>query len=143
MGTPLNDMVEAYPLPEIDSVTAPFWEATLRGELRMQACASCGRLRFPPRPMCPWCQSFDVAWDRMSGRATLWSWAVPHPPLLPAYAELAPYTVAVVALEEDPTIRMVGMLDADPDVVGIGGAVEVAFPAPVEEVVLPRWSANR
>jgi uncharacterized OB-fold protein len=89
--------------------------------------------------MCPWCQSFDATWDRMSGRATLWSWAVPHPPLLPAYAEIAPYTAAVVSLEEDPTIRMVGMLDDDPDVVGIGGAVEVVFPNPVEDVVLPRW----
>jgi uncharacterized OB-fold protein len=75
----------------------------------------------------------------MSGRGVLWSWVIAHPPLLPAYAEKAPYNVIVVQLDEDPTIRMVGNLDDDPDAVGIGGAVRVTFPEPVEDVVLPRW----
>jgi hypothetical protein len=135
--------MSTFLLPELTEETAPFWEGTARGELLVQRCAGCGRLRFPPRPMCPWCRSFDAAWDRMSGRGTVWSWAVPHPPLLPAYAEIAPYTVAVITLEEDPTIRMVGMLDGDPDVLGIGGSVRVVFPDPVDDVVLPRWVANR
>ena len=51
----------------------------------------------------------------MSGRGTVWSFVVPHPPLLPAYQALAPYNVVVVTLEEDPTIRMVGNLVASPD----------------------------
>jgi uncharacterized OB-fold protein len=126
-------------LPDLTEETAPFWEGTARGELLVQRCDGCGRLRFPPRPACPWCRSFQSTWERMSGRATLWSWAVPHPPLLPAYAEIAPYVSAVVALDEDPTIRMVGMLEGDPEVVGFGGAVEVVFPEPVDDVVLPRW----
>jgi uncharacterized OB-fold protein len=37
-------------LPGSDDDSAPFWDATVRGELRMQACGRCGRLRFPPRP---------------------------------------------------------------------------------------------
>lgn len=126
-------------LPELTEETAPFWEGTARGELLVQRCAGCRRLRFPPRPACPWCRSFEATWDPMSGRATLWSWAVPHPPLLPAYAEIAPYVSAVVTLDEDATIRMVGMLDGDPEAVGIGGTVRVVFPEPVEDVVLPRW----
>jgi uncharacterized OB-fold protein len=77
----------------------------------------------------------------------VWSFVVPHPPLLPAYAELAPYNVIVVALEEDPTIRMVGNLveDAegpinaiDPATLEIGEPVHVVF-AQVEDVHLPRW----
>ena len=39
----------------------------------------------------------------------------PHPPLLPAFAELAPYNVVVVALDEDPALRLVGNLVASPD----------------------------
>jgi uncharacterized OB-fold protein len=83
----------------------------------------------------------------MSGRGTIWSFIVPHPPLLPAYQELAPYNVIVVALDEDPTLRMVGNLVATPDgpinevdpaTIRIGDPVRVVFQR-VEDVVLPRW----
>jgi len=72
---------------------------------------------------------------------------VPHPPLLPAYADLAPYNVIVVALDEDPTIRMVGNLLASPDgaineidpaTIEIGEPVSVVFQQ-VEDVTIPRW----
>jgi uncharacterized OB-fold protein len=141
-------MVEDYPLPQIDKVTAPFWEGALDGELRMQGCTSCGRLRFPPRPMCPWCQSLDHEWRVMSGRGTVWSYVVPHPPLLPAFMPLAPYNIVVVALDEDPTLRMVGNLIASPDglinevdpaTIEIGQPVTVAFQRVADDVALPRW----
>ncbi|MEY2566771.1 MAG: uncharacterized protein QOE35_1300 [Actinomycetota bacterium] len=127
-------------LPELTEETAPFWDGTARRELLVQKCDNCGRLRFPPRPVCPWCRSFDATWTAMSGRGVLWSWVIAHPPLLPAYAEKAPYNVIVVQLDEDATLRMVGNLDGDPDQVGIGGALRVVFPEPVEDVVLPRWA---
>jgi uncharacterized OB-fold protein len=63
---------------------------------------------------------------------------IAHPPLLPAYAERAPYNVIVVTLDDHPEVRMVGNLDGDGEP-RIGQAVEVVFPAPVEGVVLPRW----
>jgi uncharacterized OB-fold protein len=83
----------------------------------------------------------------MSGRGTIWSFIVPHPPLLPAYQELAPYNVIVVALDEDASLRMVGNLVATPDgpinevdpaTIRIGDPVRVVFQR-VEDVVLPRW----
>jgi uncharacterized OB-fold protein len=83
----------------------------------------------------------------MSGRGTIWSFIVPHPPLLPAYQELAPYNVIVVALEEDPSIRFVGNLvtkpdgainEIDPATIAIGDPVRVVFHR-VEDVTLPRW----
>jgi uncharacterized OB-fold protein len=141
-------MVEDYLLPEVDKVTAPFWEAALRGELRMQGCASCQNLRFPPRPMCPWCHAVEHEWRLMSGRGTVWSYVVPHPPLLPAFMPLAPYNVVVVALDEDPTLRMVGNLVASPDgpineidpaTIAIGQAVTVVFQRVADDVALPRW----
>jgi len=80
-------------------------------------------------------------------RGTVWSFIVPHPPLLPAYQELAPYNVIVVALDEDPPLRMVGNLVARPDgaineidpaTIHIGEPVRVVFQT-VEDVTLPRW----
>jgi uncharacterized OB-fold protein len=97
--------------------------------------------------MCPFCQSVESTWVATSGRGTVWSFVVPHPPLLPAYAELAPYNAIVVALDEDPAIRFVGNLvvspegpinEIDPASIEIGEPVRVVF-APVEDVYLPRW----
>jgi len=95
-------------LPDLDDDSEPFWAWCRQGELRVQRCAGCGRRRFPPRPMCPHCRSFDHEWNRLSGTGTVWSFAIPHPPLLPPYTELAPYNVVVVAMTDEPTLRMVG-----------------------------------
>ena len=136
-------------LPDTDDpVMAPFFAAAASGELRIQACAACGQLRHPPRPVCPHCNSFDQEWQLMSGAGTVWSYVVPHPPLLPAYAEVAPYNVVVVALAEDSLIRLVGNVVAaadapinsvDPSTIEIGAPVRVVFPPAIEDVVLPRW----
>jgi uncharacterized OB-fold protein len=141
--------VEAqFLLPDVDDPdAAEFWAGCERGELLVQTCKSCGMRRMPPRPMCPRCRSLELRWEATSGRGTIWSFIVPHPPLLPAYQELAPYNVVVVALEEDPTIRFVGNLVTEPDgaineidpvTIAIGDKVGVVFHR-VEDVVLPRW----
>jgi uncharacterized OB-fold protein len=141
-------MIENAPLPAVDDITKPFWDGTAVGELRMQKCGSCGALRFPPRPMCPQCQSLAIEWEAMSGRGAVWSFVVPHPPLLPAFMPVAPYNVIVVALDEDPTLRIIGNLVADADApinsvdpatIEIGEPVRVVFQAAGEDVVLPRW----
>lgn len=130
-----------------DPLTQPFWEGCKRGELLVQRFRASGRLVWTPRPMDPWSRTLEYDWVPVSGRGTIWSYVVPHPPLLPAYAELAPYNVVLVALEEDPTIRMVGNLVASPDgpineidphSIRIGEPVRVVF-SPVEDMVLPRW----
>ncbi|MBX9395013.1 OB-fold domain-containing protein [Streptomyces sp. TRM72054] len=122
--------------PVVDPEGAPFWRYAAQGELRVQACADCGEPRFPPRPCCPHCQSFAAEWRRTSGRGRIWSYVVPHPPLLPDYAEQAPYNVIVVELAEAPRIRLVGNLVARPgarldsvapDRVRIGAKVRVVF----------------
>jgi len=145
-------METGFVLPDVDTEdTAEFWAGCQRGELIVQSCAQCGRWRFPPRPMCPECRSLDVRWVTTSGRGTVWSFVVPHPPLLPAYNDLAPYNVIVVALDEDPTIRMVGNLvetadgpinAIDPATIDIGEPVRVVF-STVDDVALPRWVRAR
>ncbi|MFI7344199.1 Zn-ribbon domain-containing OB-fold protein [Streptomyces sp. NPDC050085] len=139
------------PTPDDDG--APFWDYAAQHELRVQACANpeCGRLRFPPRPCCPHCQSFDSEWRQMSGHGRIWSYVVPHPPLLPAYAAFAPYNAIIVELADAPHIRLVGNLvtsaDAplnsiDPDRIRIGARVQVVF-TEVDGITLPRWVLER
>lgn len=135
-------------LPDLeDEETAGFWLGAAEGELRVQTCSACGRRRMPPRPMCPHCRSIEYTWEATSGRGRIWSFVVPHPPLLPAYAELAPYNVIVVELDEEPTIRFVGNLlasqdgpinEIDPATITIGEPVTVVFQQ-VGDVTMPRW----
>ncbi|MCC0097552.1 MULTISPECIES: Zn-ribbon domain-containing OB-fold protein [Streptomyces] len=134
-------------LPVPDEDGAPFWEYAARGELRVQACTACGRLRFPPRPCCPHCQSFDSEWRLMSGRGRIWSYVRPHPPLLPAYAAQAPYNVILVELADAPRIRLAGNLvtsadapldSVDPARLRIGARVQVVF-TQVRGMSVPRW----
>ncbi|HEY2814852.1 MAG TPA: OB-fold domain-containing protein [Acidimicrobiales bacterium] len=142
-------MIEGLILPDVaDYEAAPFWDGCAHGELRVQVCTSCGRRRMPPREMCPWCQSFDARWQAMSGLGHVWSVTIPHPPLLPAYADQAPYNVVVVTLDEDPSVRFVGNVVADADApldsidphsIAIGDAVEVVFSQVADDVWLPRW----
>ncbi len=135
-------------LPDPDEDSAPFWEGCALGELRVQRCASCGRRRMPPRPMCPHCRSLDASWEATSGRGHIWSFVIPHPPLLAAYAAVAPYNVVIVELEDDPGIRFCGNVvdtpdgaldQVDPHSLEIGAAVEVCFAPEVEGIAMPRW----
>ncbi|MFE6481716.1 Zn-ribbon domain-containing OB-fold protein [Streptomyces sp. NPDC057757] len=141
------------PVPDDDG--APFWQYAARGELRVQACAGCGELRFPPRPCCPHCHSFASEWRLMSGRGRIWSYVVPHPPLLPAYAAQAPYNAIVVELAEAPRIRLVGNLvsgpgapldSVAPERIRIGARVQAVYtelagePAPLS---VPQWILER
>ena len=64
------------PLPEPSEEAKPFFEALKEGELRVPKCAKCGRLSYPPRAMCPDCQSFEFEWARLSGRGTVYSYVV-------------------------------------------------------------------
>ncbi len=147
-----NTGVDAFLVPTPDEESEGFWEGTAAGELRLQVCGSCGRFRHPPRVMCPWCQSTERGWKAVSGRATVWSFVVCHPPLLPAYAEYAPYPVVTVSLEEDPALRLVGNLvsapggpinQVDPATIVIGEPVHVAFVLRQDpdgnDIFLPEW----
>ena len=134
--------------PVTDPDGAPFWRYAAQGELRVQACADCGEPRFPPRPCCPHCQSFASDWRPVSGRGRVWSYVVPHPPLLPDYAEQAPYNVIVVELADAPRIRLVGNLVTGPDAplnslppdrIRIGARVQVVFSSDG----LPQWILER
>jgi len=141
-------MESGFLLPDVEDDDAGlFWQGTARGELLVQTCAGCGRRRMPPRPMCPTCRSLQHQWAPLSGRGTIWSFVVAHPPLLPAYQNLAPYNVITVALAEDPQLRLVGNLvaradgpinEVDPATIRIGEPVRVVFQQ-VEDVFLPHW----
>src|SRR5207302_3258723 len=125
---------EELPPPPIDS--AFFWEGVDVDELRIQRCVSCGRLRHPPRPMCPYCQSLDHDHVVSTGRGEVYSFVVHHRPEVPGRAH--PFAVALVELEEGT--RIIGnLVGAEPGAVRIGMPVQVSFEPDERGRKLPQW----
>lgn len=118
-----------FPLPDLShAATAPLWQAAARGEFALPRCGDCGTFDWYPKGVCRKCGGDRIAWHPLSGRATLFSWAVVKRALHKPLAPIAPYVSAIVAIEEDGLTRMVTrLIDCDPAMLRIGMPVEVRF----------------
>jgi uncharacterized OB-fold protein len=125
----------ARPLPEETQLTAPFWQAAREHRLVIQRCTACSRLRWPPEAGCYYCGSLDYEWAQMTGRATLYTWTVAHPPLLPYFQQRPPWPIAVVELEEGPRL-VTNITGLDPDRYEIGMPLEATFDDIGENITL-------
>lgn len=123
-------------LPAESPETAEFWAACRRGELWIQQCGSCGRHQFYPRVLCTACSGRDLAWVRACGRATVRSYTVVRRPVSEAYAADVPYVVALVLLEEGPTM-MTHVVACPAEAVRIDMPVEVTFREWADGVTVP------
>jgi hypothetical protein len=78
---------------------AEFAEHLRAGRLMAARCRGCGLQSFPPRADCARCLSPEFEWVEIGGSCRLLTWsritAAPH-----GFEHLAPYTVAVVELDE-------------------------------------------
>ncbi len=114
------------PLPELTPATAWFWTSGADGRLRVQGCTECSTMVHPPTPICPVCRS--RAWEPtpVSGRATVVGYTVNQHQWHPYFEP--PYVIAVVALAEDPGVRLTTtIVGCDPSEVTIGQEVTVRF----------------
>jgi uncharacterized OB-fold protein len=118
-----------FPLPDTSwEGTRGFWEAAAREQLAIPRCAACGRYQWYPRERCRACEGRELPWTPVSGRGTLFSWAVVRRALVPAFAEKLPLLTALVALAEDPAVRVVSnLVDCEPEALRAELPVRVVF----------------
>ena len=122
-------------LPAIDSLSAPYWEGTAKGELRLQYCQDCGHCWHPPLPRCPHCHSKHVEWRAAIGTGTLHSWTDVHHAVHAATAEWVPYRVVLVDLDEGPRVASGMNFTTEPPRIGM--RVRAYFKEIGEGTVLP------
>ncbi len=96
-----------------------------RYALEGEVCTHCQATIFPPRDICPECGEQANTPLNLSGRGQVYSFTkVVQPP--ESHAEQAPYTVALVKLDEGPTVTaQLTDLDEDQQPVEIGMPVEM------------------
>ena len=136
-----------FPLPDVeDELTAGYFAGAARGELCIPRCDSCGRWCWYPEAACPACGG-ALAWTVTAGRGALFSWVVVERAFLPAFAEMVPFVTALVALEEDPAVRIVTLLvEVDPSALAADQPMTVVFrpltfpTVPDHAVVVPMFT---
>lgn len=122
-------------LPRPTPETAHFWEGTKRGQLLVQRCEACSHLFFPPRAFCPACSGWDVAPHPVAGRGRLLSYVISA---RPAPGIEAPYSVAVVRLDEGPTMMSnIVNCEQTPERLVLDMPLRVVFVAQSDEITLP------
>ncbi|WP_425495319.1 Zn-ribbon domain-containing OB-fold protein [Pandoraea captiosa] len=78
------------------------WEAMRHGEIRLQRCRHCNRLRYPPAPICPNCLGEHAEWDTLRPFGTIISWVVFHRQYFDDFPP--PHRCVAVRLDEGPII---------------------------------------
>ena len=143
----MTSPLQGVPLPDIQNLKdyeRGFWEGTREQELRIQQCAPCKKFRHIPTPMCPYCNSLQYVWTKVSGDGRVYSFVIAYHAVHPALREKeqTPYNICLIELDEQEGLRMVSnILGTVPDDIFIGMLVEVVFLATVDDpkVVLPMF----
>ncbi|MGH3363843.1 MAG: bifunctional MaoC family dehydratase N-terminal/OB-fold nucleic acid binding domain-containing protein [Nocardioidaceae bacterium] len=122
--------------PMVNRDSEFFWEGTRKGELRIQRCGACDRLRHPPGPMCPSCGATQPDYVVARGTGSVFSYVVHRHPPMPGKQ----LPVLLVLVELDEGVRMVGeLIGAGEEEVEIGMPVEVSMVRVDDDLTLPAW----
>jgi uncharacterized OB-fold protein len=115
------------PVPVATSVSSEYWRRTAAGELALQWCLGCSTWVHYPRAACPRCYSQELEFRPTSGQGRIYSYSIVHTAGgFPSYAELVPYVIVLVELQEGPRLTA-NLLDAPESEIGIGAPVAVEF----------------
>lgn len=117
---------DAPPIPPITPDTRAFWDGCAAGELRMQHCAACSAVQFPPRARCIACGAQRLDWRAIAPRGVVYSHTVVHRAPGAAFRDRVPYVVALVDLAPGARL-MVNVVDCAPESVTIGMRVRIGF----------------
>ena len=136
----MSDETPLRPLPLPDERTAPFWEAAREGRLAIQRCANCRRWNHAPSLSCPACSSFDLHFEDVSGKGSLFSWTIVKEPPAPGFRDMVPLVVGIVELAEQPHLLLpANILGVAPSELRLGMPLAVEFEHVSEDCALPQF----
>ncbi len=123
------------PLPQLTPENEFFWTSGADGKLRFRRCADCGSFQHPPGPVCRTCGSDQLAPEPVAGTGVVAGFTVNEHTWTPALPP--PYIIAIVAIDEDPRVRLTtNLVDVPLSELAVGRRVDVRFEH-VEDVWLP------
>lgn len=123
---------------EVTLEARELWAATAEGRLLLPKCNDCSAIIWYPRAFCPACSSTSTAWIEASGRGTVYSFSITRKGA-GAWAEVGPYVIAYVELEEGPRV-LSNIVGCPVDDVRIGMSVRVVFDPTAEGPAVYRFA---
>ena len=122
----MADSPPLKPVSEPDALTEPFFAAGAEGRLLLATCDGCGEMRLPTSPACPSCLGEGYEWNEVSGRGTVYTFAIMHQRYHAAWEPDLPYNIALVELDEGPRMpaNIIGIKN---DEIAVGMPVEVVW----------------
>lgn len=143
---------------DLDVENLAYFKYCAAHDFRLQRCAACGLLRYPPTTACPWCANAASAWVPVDPRGAIHSYTEVHHAIQPAFRSHTPYLVLLVDLDtqkgrpsEHEALRVVGNLAladgalAPPEMVrraGIGTRVRMVFADAGPGLAVPHWTID-
>ncbi len=123
------------PLPRLDADNRAFWTGGRDNELRLMRCQDCASFIHPPRPVCRYCLSENVAPEAVAGTGVIDTFTVNYQKWHPAME--VPFVLARVAIDGAPgVILTTNIVRCAVDDVDIGDRVRVTFEQQ-DDVYLP------
>src|SRR5262249_15827149 len=124
------------PLPTPTRDSQPFWDGLREGKFMLQHCASCGRARHYPRPVCPHCFSMESVFKEASLEGKVHTWTVCHHPFHFFFKQTAPYIVVLADMDAGVRVNapLRGVAEGD---LRIGMRVRLGFEPVTKDVTLP------
>ncbi len=131
-------MPKLIPVP--DELSQPFWDFVNQRRLVLQNCTACDKLQYPPQAACQVCGAADLAWKDVSGKGHIATYIVIEDGRLNRRMPDQPYNLAMITLDEDPTVNFYSNLPGTPPYeVPVGAAVEVVFEEVAPNQLIHEW----
>lgn len=125
--TDATNIASDKPCPVVNSLTAPYWEAAARGELRIQRCQDCRYWIHFPEPRCPQCGGKSLAFEATRGEGKIETFSLIHRSFVEGFQANC-YAIAWIALPEQDHLRvMSNIVDCRLEDIAIGKPVTLCF----------------
>jgi uncharacterized OB-fold protein len=127
------------PLPTPDRDTVDYWRALAEGRFLLQRCNDCARWTWPARPICSGCHGNALEWVESPGAGEVYSWVITHQVYGADLADLVPYPVALVRLDEQDDLLIPGRYVGSSELVQ-GLRVRAGTEGATEDIGLLTWA---
>ena len=135
-------MPKVIPVP--DELSKPFWDAVNERRLILKHCTACDKLQYPPVRSCQSCGSAEsLCWKEVEGKGHISTYIVIEDGRLNRRMPDQPYNLALITLDQDPSINFYSNLPGIPTYkVPVGSAVEVMFEEVAPDQLIHEWRVS-
>ena len=120
---------------ELQGNFSEYFNGLENSKLKIQKCKTCGKYVFYPRQSCPYDMG-ELEYVEAGGKGKILTFTVVEKTTNPKLVHETPFVVAVVELEEGPTM-LTRIVDAPPESVTFDQEVEVVFRKDSDGQVFP------